>query len=167
LKKTKNIGVSNFSTSLLTDLISYAKVRPSVLQVESHPFLVQEKLRRWCQQHDIVFTAFSPLGAGSYVPLGMATEQESVLEQAKILDLASKYHKSPAQIVLRWATQRNISVIPKTSRKPRLQENLDLYDFQLTESECQEISEMDCGRRYNDPGEFCEKAFGTFFPIFD
>lgn len=167
LRQARNIGVCNFTAALLSDLISYAKVLPAVLQVESHPFLVQENLKRWCDVHQIVFTAFSPLGAGSYVPLGMATNKESVLELPEILDLASKYHRSPAQIVLRWATQRGISVIPKTSRIRRLQENLSLYDFELTESECEQISAMDCGRRYNDPGVFCEKAFGTFCPIFD
>ncbi len=68
----KHIGICNFGTSLLRDLLSYAKIRPAVLQVESHPFLVQEKLLRYCKQERIAFTAFSPLGAASYYSLGMA-----------------------------------------------------------------------------------------------
>ncbi len=69
----RHFGVSNFGCSLLRDLLSQARIRPTVLQIESHPYLVQSKLVRYCQQESIAVTAFSPLGAGSYVPLGMAT----------------------------------------------------------------------------------------------
>jgi D-xylose reductase len=163
----KYIGISNFGCSLIRDLLASASIRPAVLQVESHPYLVQEKLLRYCQQEDIAYTAFSPLGAGSYVPLGMADASDSVLEQPLIKSVANKYGKSPAQIVLRWGVQRGTAVIPKTSRLERLQENISLFDFQLSNDEMQQISALDRQQRYNDPGVFCEQAFGCFFPIYE
>lgn len=163
----KHIGVSNFSTALIRDLLSYASIRPAVLQVESHPYLAQEKLLRYCNQEKIAFTAFSPLGAGSYVELGMATHSDSVLNEPIVTQLAEKYEKSTAQIVLRWAVQRGTAAIPKTSRIERLSENISLYDFALTDSEMAQIASLDRNQRYNDPGVFCEKAFGCFYPIYE
>lgn len=163
----KQIGVSNFGTSLIRDLLSYATVRPTVLQVESHPYLAQEKLLRYCQQEQIAYTAFSPLGAGSYVELGMATSSDSVLCEPMICQLAAKYNKSPAQVSLRWAIQRGTAIVPKTSRAERLAENIDLFNFELTNDEMSLISGLDRNRRFNDPGVFCERAFGCFYPIYE
>ncbi len=163
----KHIGISNFCVSLMRDLLSYATKRPSVLQVESHPYLVQEKLIRYCGAQNLAVTAFSPLGAGSYVPLGMATASDSVLEQDVVKDLASKYGKSAAQVVLRWGVQRGTAVIPKTSRIERLRENIELFDFTLSSDEMQSISNLDRHQRFNDPGVFCESAFGCFYPIYE
>jgi len=163
----KQIGVCNLGTSQLRDLLNYAKVRPAVLQVELHPYLTQERLVRFCQKEQIAITGFSPLGAPSYVPLGMATQDESVLADSVVQKIAARYNKTPAQIVLRWGVQRGTAVIPKTSQVERLRENLDLFEFELTDEEMQDIASLDRNRRFNDPGEFCEQAFGTFFPIFD
>ncbi|MEM7559579.1 MAG: aldo/keto reductase [Planctomycetota bacterium] len=163
----KHIGVCNFGTSLLRDLLSYAKVPPTVLQVESHPQLVQAKLVRFCQEHNIAYTAFSPLGSSSYVELGMATEGDSLLGNQAVGEIASKHERTPAQVLLRWGVQRGTAVIPKTSRKDRLAENLSVFDFELSEEEMSTISAMDAGRRFNDPGVFCDQAFGTFFPIYE
>jgi D-xylose reductase len=163
----KHIGISNFGCSLIRDLLSCASVRPSVLQVESHPYLVQDKLLRYCLQEGIAFTAFSPLGAGSYVPLGMAEAGESVLQQATIKEIAQSHGKTPAQIVLRWGVQRGTAVIPKTSQPARLAENIALFDFELTPDEMSMISALDRNQRYNDPGVFCEQAFGCFYPIYE
>ncbi len=163
----KNIGVCNFGCSLLRDLLSYAQIPPAVLQVESHPYLVQEKLLRFCHQQDIVYTAFSPLGALSYFELGMAEPGESLLHVPLVRELAARHGKSPAQILLRWGVQRRTVVIPKTSKIERLQENLDLFDFDLAGEEMSQISDLDQHRRFNDPGVFCEAAFNTFFPIYE
>ena len=163
----KHIGVSNFGCALLRDLLSYAAVRPSVLQVESHPYLAQEKLLRYCQQEQIAYTAFSPLGAGSYVPLGMAQASDSVLEQAVVKQIAEQHGRSPAQVVLRWAVQRDTAVIPKTSRPERLKENIDLFNFTLSDAQMNQIAALDQHRRFNDPGVFCEQAFGTYYPIYE
>ena len=163
----KHIGICNFGTSLLRDLLSYARIRPTVLQVESHPFLVQAKLLRYCQQENIAFTAFSPLGAASYYSLGMASPSESLLDHPIVQCIALEKHRSAAQVLLRWGVQRGTSVIPKTSDVARMKENLQLFDFELTEVEMQSIAGLDRHRRFNDPGVFCESAFNTFCPIYE
>lgn len=163
----RNIGVCNFTTGLLGDLLSYARIRPSVLQVELHPYLTQEKLLRYCAEQQIAVTGFSPLGALSYVPLGMAQQQESVLDTTTVKEIAETVGKTPAQVVLRWGVQRGTAVVPKTSQKQRLQENLDIFDFELTAQQMQAIAALNQHRRFNDPGEFGPAAFNTFCPIYD
>ena len=164
---TKQIGVCNYNTGLMNDLLSYANHKPDMLQIESHPYLTQEKLIRLCHMHDIPVTAFSPLGALSYLELDMANKTESVLEQPVVLNAAERLGKSPAQIVLRWGVQRGTAIIPKSSNPSRMAENLALSDFELSESEMQQISDLNIGRRFNDPGDFCEAAFNRFHPIYD
>jgi D-xylose reductase len=163
----RNIGVCNFNVALLRDLASYAEIPPAVLQVESHPYLTHEKLLRYCQQEKIAFTAFSPLGAASYFSLGMATQDESVLQQPAVRDIAASHGRTPAQTVLRWGVQRGTAVIPKSTRPERLRENISIFDFELSAVEMGAISSLNRNRRFNDPGEFCEKAFNTFFPIYE
>ena len=163
----RTIGISNFCISLIRDLLSYASLRPSVLQVESHPYLVQNKLLKYCQQEQIALTAFSPLGAPSYVPLGMATAADSVIEQPLIQQIARQVNRTPAQVVLRWGVQRGTAVIPKTERIERLKENLSLFDFELTQEQMELISGLDRNQRFNDPGVFCQEAFGCYYPIYE
>ncbi|MBU3003750.1 aldo/keto reductase [Paraglaciecola arctica] len=163
----KQIGICNYNTGLLHDLMAYARVKPSVLQVESHPYLTQERLMRLAKQYDIEVTAFSPLGALSYLELDMAGAAESVLEQDVVKQAAQRLGKTAAQVVLRWGVQRGNAIIPKTSRPERLIENLDIFDFELTPQEMSGISALNSNRRFNDPGNFCEAAFNTFHPIYD
>lgn len=163
----RDIGVCNFGTSLLRDLMSYARIPPAVSQIESHPYLAQHKLVRFCQEQQIAVTAFSPLGALSYLSLQMAEESESILSHETVQNLATRYNRSPAQIVLRWGIQRGTAVVPKTTRIERLRENISLFDFELSDDEMREIDALDCNRRFNDPGSFCESAFNTFFPIYE
>ena len=161
------IGVCNYTSGLLHDLFAYARIRPAVLQVECHPYLTQQALLRLARQYGLAVTAFSPLGASSYVELDMAASADSVLTEPVVAGAAARLHRSPAQIVLRWALQRGTAVIPKTSRKDRLRENLALFDFSLNEEEMTAISALNRGRRFNDPGVFCDTAFNTFHPIYD
>ncbi len=161
------IGVCNYSSGLLHDLFAYARIRPVVLQVESHPHLTQTALLRLARQYDMATTAFSPLGGASYVELGMAAETDSVLAEPVVVAAAARLRRSPAQVVLRWALQRGTAIIPKTSRPARLRENLALFDFSLTDGEMADISALNQNRRFNDPGVFCEAAFNTFHPIYD
>lgn len=163
----KNIGICNYNSALLHDLMAYAEVKPAMLQIESHPYLTQDNLLRAAAGYDIAVTAFSPLGALSYVPLDMASKSESVLEQAVVLEAARRLERSPAQIVLRWGVQRNTAVIPKTVNPARLKENLLLFDFELSEAEMTAISQLNQNRRFNDPAVFCDLAFNTFYPIYD
>lgn len=163
----REIGLCNCSISLIREVLAGARIRPAVLQVELHPFLTQDKLLRFCRASSIAVTAFSPLGAPSYVPLGMATAAESVLEHPLVTGIAAAVGRTPAQVVLRWGMQRGTAVIPKTSRAERLRENFAVDDFVLSAEQMQAISALDRGRRFNDPGDFCERAFGTFFPIYE
>ena len=122
---------------------------------------------RFCREEQIGVTGFSPLGAGSYVPLGMAKAEDSVLEHPTVRQIAANHGRTPAQIVLRWGVQRGTAVIPKTSRPERLRENLAIFDFELKPDEMQSITVLDRHQRFNDPGVFCEAAFHTFYPIYE
>ena len=165
--KTKHIGVCNYNTGLMHDLMSYAKIKPAALQVESHPYHTQARLLRLCQQYGIAMTAFSPLGALSYLELDMAGQDDSVLEQEVVKKAAQRLEKTPAQVVLRWAVQRGTSIIPKTIKPARMLENISIFDFELDAEEMRAISALNADRRFNDPGHFCEAAFNTFHPIYD
>lgn len=163
----KRIGVCNFGTALIRDLQSYARIQPSVLQVEMHPFLTQQKLLRFCQEENITVTAFSPFGASSYVPLNMAGANESVLDDPEVIAIAGDLGKTPGQVVLRWAIQRGTVTIPKTQTVAHLRDNIELFDFELGNGEMTRLDRLDRNRRFNDPAEFGEAAFNTFYPIFD
>ena len=163
----RQIGVCNYNTGLLIDLMAYASIPPAMLQIESHPFLTQEKLIRLAGDFGMAVTAFSPLGALSYVSLDMATEDDTVLTAAPVVEAARRLGRTPAQVVLRWGVQRGTSIIPKTTRPERLEENLALFDFELSADEMQAISTLNQNRRFNDPGVFAEAAFGRFCPIYD
>lgn len=164
---TRNIGVCNFGTALLRDLLNSTDEPPAVLQVELHPYLTQEKLLRFCREQQIVVTAFSPLGALSYHDLGAADRSDNLLNRDEIRAIAAEHRKTPAQVVLRWAVQRGTAVIPKTSRHERLAENISVFDFALRDDQMAAVSSLNQSRRYNDPGVFCEGAFHTFCPIYD
>ena len=162
-----DIGVCNYGVSLLRDCLNYADIPPAVLQVELHPYLTQRKLLRFCREQDVAVTGFSPLGAGSYVELGMAGEADSVLTEPVVTEIGTRLGRSPAQVVLRWALQRGTSVVAKSARPERLAENLALFDFELTRDDVRRISALDRHRRFNDPGAFAEAAFDTFYPIYE
>ncbi|MEZ7859766.1 MAG: D-xylose reductase [Porticoccaceae bacterium] len=163
----RQIGICNYSTSLVHDLMSYARIKPAMLQVESHPYHTQEALLRTAQQYGIAVTAFSPLGALSYVSLDMATVNDSVLTEPVVMAAAQRIGATAAQVVLRWGIQRGTAVIPKTSNPQRLVENLHLSELSLNEDEMTAISTLNQNRRFNDPGHFCEAAFNTFHSIYD
>jgi D-xylose reductase len=163
----REIGVCNFGTALLRDLINQANIPPAVLQIELHPYLTQEKLVRFCHQSDIAVTAFSPLGAQSYFSLNMAESGEAVLEQPIVKEIAAAHSRTPAQVVLRWGVQRGTAIVPKTTSRGRLLENISLFDFQLSDQEMTSISALNRNRRFNDPGHFAEVAFNTFLPIYE
>jgi D-xylose reductase len=163
----RHLGVCNYGTAMLRDLLNYARIRPTVLQVELHPYLAQEKLVRFCREAGIAVTAFSPLGALSYFSIGMAKPGESVIEEPAVQAAARRLGKTPAQVLLRWGVQRGTAVVPKTQRPEKLAENLAVFDFELSADEMQAITALDRNRRFNDTGDFCERAFNTFCPIYE
>lgn len=165
--KVRNIGVCNYNSGLLHDLMSYAKIQPFMLQIEAHPYLTQDKLVHLAEDYGVGVTAFSPLAALSYVEINMATKQDSILTETVVRDIAKSNDKTAAQIILRWGIQRGTSIIPKSSNPKRMRENLAITDFSLSDSEMTQISGLNANRRFNDPGVFCESAFGLFNPIYD
>jgi D-xylose reductase len=163
----KRIGVCNLNISMLREVLCYCSIRPAVHQIELHPYLTQQRMLRYCREEGIAVTAFSPLGADSYLPLGMAGEGERVLADPVVTAIAAAHGRTAAQVTLRWAVQRGTVPIPKTQTVPHLEENLALHDFVLSNDEMTRIDALDRHRRFNDPGDFGEKAFHTFIPIFD
>lgn len=166
-KKVNHIGICNYSTGLLNDLMNYCQTPPELLQIESHPYLTQEKLIRQAKQYGLEVTAFSPLGSLSYVELEMADQNESILDQLKVKEIAERLNCSPAQVILKWGIQRNTSVVTKSINPDRMKENLSSDSVELTEEDMEAISSLNRNRRFNDPGDFCEGAFNTFHPIYD
>ena len=166
-KKVNHIGICNYSTGLLNDLMNYCQTPPELLQIESHPYLTQEKLIRQAKQYGLEVTAFSPLGSLSYVELEMADQNESILDQLKVKEIAERLNCSPAQVILKWGIQRNTSVVTKSIKPERMKENLSSDSVELTEEDMEAISSLNRNRRFNDPGDFCEGAFNTFHPIYD
>ena len=165
------LPVSNFTSPLpqaqsLMDLLSYCRIQPVVNQVELHPYLTQQELLEYSQISSIHLTAFSPLGASSYVELGMDCGRNvGALQEEIVQELSRKYSRTPAQIILRWGVQRGVSVIPKSSRVERVVENMNIFDFELSAEEMERISALNCNLRFNNPGVFC-KGMGGSIPIF-
>ena len=153
----RSVGVCNFSVALLRDLINSSPRAPEVLQVELHPFLQQPALLRYCASEGIHVTGFSPLGAGSYVEIGAAAPSDSCLLHPTVMAIAARTAATPAQVVLAWAVRSGRSVVPKSNSEARCAENLAALAIpEFTAEEKAALAVLDKGRRFNDPGVFCE-----------
>lgn len=134
--RVKAIGVCNFEIEHLERLLAECDIPPVLNQVECHPYLAQNELKEFCAKHDIFVEAWSPLDQGG-----------EVLKDETIQKIAEAKGKSPAQIVLRWHLQNNTIVIPKSVTPSRIEENFDVFDFELTEAEINEIDGLNKDRR--------------------
>lgn len=143
---TKSIGLSNFNSQQIERVLSIAKIKPVMNQVECHPNLNQRKLRNFCKERGIVITAYSPLGSPkrSWVK---PDDPQVAIEHPTIIKIGKKYHKSPAQIVLRYLIDIGTVPIPKSTSKTRIAENIQIFDFKLTSEEIKEIDKLDSGLR--------------------
>jgi len=152
----KSIGISNFQGSLILDLLRYAKIRPATLQIEHHPYLVQPTLLQLAGSEGIAVTAYSSFGPQSFIELDWQKAHDTpvLFEHQVITDLAKKYSKTPAQILLRWATQRGLAVIPKSNNPDRLKQNLEVTGFDLEKGELDSISALDRHLRFNNPTDY-------------
>jgi len=110
--------------------------------------------------------AYSNLGGASYVEIGLATKNDILTEVPTIVDIAKKYNKTAAQVCLRWGIQRGTTIVPKTATKSRLPENIDLFSWTMTEDEMKSIDALNKNQRFNDPGNYAEGGFGTFYPMY-
>ncbi|KAK9356209.1 NADP-dependent oxidoreductase domain-containing protein [Lipomyces doorenjongii] len=158
---TKNIGISNFAGALIIDLLRYAKIPPAVLQIEHHPYLTQPQIIALAEQRGIAVTAYSSFGPQSFLELGhpLAQTVGLLLEADPISSIAKAHGKTTAQVLLRWATQRGIAVIPKSNNPQRLAENLNHVDFDLTPEELEKVSGLNVGLRFNDPADWPGKIY--------
>jgi D-xylose reductase len=152
-KIARSIGISNFSAQLIIDLQRYAKIPPAALQIEHHPYLTQQQLIEYVQKQGIVVTGYSSFGPLSFIELDLqhAKDTPRLFDHNTIKSIAEKHDKTPAQVLLRWATQRNIAVIPKSNNPGRLAQNLDVLGWDLEASEIQAISALDRRLRFNNP----------------
>lgn len=135
-KRVKAIGVSNFKPHHLDELLREAQTVPSVDQIELHPMLQQLETRAYCQEKGIAIESYSPLMRGG-----------EVIEDPLIVDMAQKHGKTAAQVVLRWHVQSGFIVIPKSVNPKRIQENVALFDFELSQEEMEAIAGLEAGRR--------------------
>lgn len=152
-KLARSIGISNFTSQLIMDLLRHARIRPATLQIEHHPYLQQKELIKYVQGEGIAVTAYSSFGPMSFIELNMdiAKNTPTLLEHNVIKSISEKHGKTPAQILLRWATQRNVAVIPKSNDPTRLSQNLDVTGWNLEEADIEAIGKMDIGLRFNNP----------------
>ncbi len=145
--RTRAIGVSNFSERHLENLISRTSVAPAVNQVELHPFFTQHGLRDFHTANGIATQAWSPLGGVNRYRPADPNAVQNPLEHPTIVELATSHGKTPAQVVLRWHIEHDISAIPKSVKPHRIAENFDLFDFALTPEEITAIDALDTGIR--------------------
>ncbi|KAF7711829.1 hypothetical protein HF521_000840 [Silurus meridionalis] len=143
------IGLSNFNSRQIDDVLSVANIKPTVLQVEGHPYLAQVDLLAHCRERGLVMTAYSPLGSPDRA--WKRPDEPVLLEEPVISALAKKYNKSPAQIIIRWQTQRGVVTIPKSVTESRIKENLQIFDFTLEPDEMNSITALNKGWRYIVP----------------
>nr|WP_317356829.1 aldo/keto reductase [uncultured Tyzzerella sp.] len=133
----KSVGVSNFLIHHLEEIFKASELIPAVNQVEFHPYVVQKELTDFCKTNNIQFESWSPLGA----------IKNGLLDNKTILELAEKYNKTAAQIILRWNIDKGIVTIPKSSNKERQLQNISIFDFELSQDDIAKIDSLDKNER--------------------
>lgn len=131
--KIRAIGVSNFYPDRLVDICSFARIKPMINQVEVHPFNQQEKAKKWMEKYKVQMEAWAPFGEG----------RGNMFTNQVLSEIGKKYGKSVAQVILRWHLQRGVVVIPKSTHIERMQENLNVFDFVLSDEDIAAITSLD------------------------
>ncbi|XBW34781.1 hypothetical protein QEN19_000347 [Hanseniaspora menglaensis] len=164
----RNLGLSNCQGVLIQDLLFGCKIKPQMLQIEIHPYLPQWRLVEWCHKHDIQVTAYSSFGSQSFIELGSdkAKKVTSLLDHEIIKKVASNYlDATSSDVLLQWAIQRKLLVIPKTNSLKRLPANLNFsnkFPQGLSVEDMDTIKGLENGIRFNDPWEWNNMKFPTF-----
>lgn len=141
--KIKNIGVSNFHVHHLEELLQEASIKPVINQIECHPYLTQKELRAYLEAQKIVAQSWSPLMNGQ------------ILEDEVVKEIANELGKTPAQVIIRWNIDENIVVIPKSVTPSRIEENLNVFDFELSEDQLSRLNALNKDERIGpDPEVF-------------
>lgn len=131
--KLRAIGVSNFYPDRLVDIASFARIKPMVNQIETHPLNQQIEAHEWLKKYGVIHEAWASFGEG----------RGNMFTNPVLQKLGDKYNKTVAQVILRWQLQRGIVVIPKSTHKERMAQNLDVFDFTLTDEDMQDIAALD------------------------
>lgn len=131
--KLRAIGVSNFYPDRLVDITSFARIKPMVNQIETHPLNQQIEAHEWLKKYDVIHEAWAPFGEG----------RGNMFSNPVLQKIGNKYNKTVAQVILRWQLQRGIVIIPKSTHKWRMAQNLDVFDFTLTSEDMQAIAALD------------------------
>ncbi len=147
----KSIGVSNFNKRQLDRVIEAARIKPAVNQIEVHPYLNQQKLFDYCTSMGVVVTAYSPLGSPDrpWAKPGDPT----LMEDERLKTVAVKHNKTVAQVLIRYAIERGMIVIPKSVTKSRIEQNFQVFDFQLSPEEVQTVAALECSGRLCSMGD--------------
>ena len=127
------IGVSNFYPDRLVDICSFARIKPMVNQVETHPHNQQIEAHEWMKKYGVQHEAWAPFGEG----------RGGMLEEPLLVEIGKKYGKTAAQVILRWDMQRNVVAIPKSTHIERMEQNFDIFDFELSEEDMAKIATLD------------------------
>ncbi|WCJ28355.1 NAD(P)-linked oxidoreductase superfamily protein [Euphorbia peplus] len=154
--KTRAIGVSNFSSKKLGDLLEVARVPPAVNQVECHPSWQQEKLRAFCQSKKVHLSGYSPLGSP-----GTSWLKSDVLKNSILNMIAAKLGKTPAQVALRWGLQMGHSVLPKSINEARIKENFDVFQWSIPDDLFAKFSEIEQARLLKGTS-FVHETYGPY-----
>lgn len=136
--KVRSIGLSNFESDRLEEVLNFATIKPQVLQVECHPYFQQQALKKRIEKYGTVLEAWYPIGHGD----------SGLINEEVFTRLANKYHKTNVQIILRWHIEEGNVVFPKTTNPSHMKENIDIFDFNLTKDEIEEIRRLDKNRRF-------------------
>ncbi|XP_018572221.1 1,5-anhydro-D-fructose reductase-like [Anoplophora glabripennis] len=145
---TKSIGVSNFNKDQIQRILDNSEIPPCNLQVEHHAYLQQKDLVRFCKENKIVVTAYSPLGSPGLSKLGRETPD--LMGHPVVNEIAKKYNKSAAQVLLKHIIQTGIVAIPKSTNPERLRQNIDIFDFSLSDEDLQTMNDLDQNLRILD-----------------
>ena len=155
--KVKAIGLSNFNTKQIQEILDLCEVKPAVLQTEVHPYSQEKELKEFLAKEGMVIQAWYPLGHGD----------RSLIQEPLFTELAKKYGKSNAQIILRWHIQDGNIVIPGSKNPDHIKSNLDLFDFSLTNEEMAKIAAMDQQKRYYHSTPEMLKKYAEIVPDVD
>lgn len=155
--KVKAIGLSNFTKEQVQEILDICEVKPSVLQTEVHPYYQENELKEFLDKEDIKIQAWYPLGHGD----------AALLKEEVFTELGEKYHKSNAQIILRWHIQAGNIVIPGSKNPDHIRDNFDLFDFELTDEEMQKIGSLDKNTRYYTSTPELLQRYATMVPPVD
>jgi len=160
--KVRAIGVSNFMVDHLRRLLDANDVVPAVNQLEIHPYFQQREVQDFDAEQGILNQAWSPIGGITFYRDGVHT---SALEDPTITSIAEAHGKSAAQVMLRWGLQHGRSVIPKSTKRTRIAENLDVFDFELTDAEVTALDGLETGKRGGpEPEDVTLAGFGRAIP---